>query len=65
MDAALSEMSGAVRVGQLAVAAVALSPKRDPDDPLAKALDYLAVPTGSQRVMLLVQVKRTRSRPNR
>lgn len=58
MAAALSEMSGAVRVGQLAVAAVALSPKRDPDDPLAKALDYLAVPTGSQRVMLLlVQVK--------
>ena len=39
--------------GQLAVAAVALSPKRDPDDPLAKALGYLAVPTGSQRVMLL------------
>ena len=40
MGTALSEMSAAVRVGQLAVAAVALCP--DPG-PLTEALDYLAV----------------------
>ena len=40
MGTALSDMSAAVRVGQLAVAAVALCP--DPG-PLGEALDYLAV----------------------
>jgi len=56
-------MSGAVRVGQLAVAAVALSPKRDPEDLLAKALDYLAVPTGSQRVMCYFKSRAAATRP--